>query len=125
VSPFLTVGRLETLADERKSVTVVSTGNALATLSRRPNGVAKYYTLRDRAITEVDPEQESKPDTDVEAIQQSDLHAKIYVSESGWDAHIWTGSVNATDAAFTQNVEFVVELAGPRKRFGADGACEG
>ena len=44
------------------------------------------------------------------------LHAKLYVADRGWKTHIWTGSANATDAAFKHNVEFLVELRGPRRR---------
>ena len=39
-----------------------------------------------------------------------------------WD--IWTGSANATAAGFGGNVEFLVELTGPRKRFGIDALME-
>jgi hypothetical protein len=120
VSPFLTLGRLEALANERSEVMLVSTGFALAALNRRPRGVRKFYTLQDRAMAETDSDQEVQADSGAEAIAQFDLHAKLYVSESGRDAHIWTGSANATDAAFSQNVEFLVELTGPRKRFGID-----
>jgi len=124
VSPFVTLGRLEELADGRKDVTLVSTSNALAHLARRPKGVSKFYSLTDRAMLEVDTEHEEKPESEEEAIQQSDLHAKLYVSESGWDAHVWTGSANATGAAFERNVELLVELIGPRKRFGIDALME-
>lgn len=124
VSPFVTVGRLEELSDGRKDVTLVSTASALAHLSRKPNGIKKFYSLLDRAMLEVDPESEDKPESETEAIQQSDLHAKLYVSEVGWDAHVWTGSANATSAAFSKNVEFLVELVGPRKRFGVDALME-
>lgn len=122
VSPFLTLGRLEELAEGRKDVTVVSTATALAHLARRPEGVSKFYSLLDRAMIEVeaDSETEEKPESEAEAIQLSDLHAKLYVSENGWDAHLWTGSANATDSGFNRNVEFLVELVGPRKKFGID-----
>jgi hypothetical protein len=50
----------------------------------------------------------------------SGLHAKLYVVEEGENAKIWTGSANATDAAFGGNVEFLVELAGPKAHFGID-----
>ena len=37
----------------------------------------------------------------------SGLHAKLYILEEGWDARLWTGSANATNAAFSgANVEF-------------------
>ena len=124
VSPFVTLGRLEELADGRKDVTVVSTSNALAHLARAPKGVSRFYSLTDRAMLEADAEHEEKPESEAEAVQLSDLHAKLYVSESGWDAHIWTGSANATDAAFRRNVELLVELIGPRKRFGIDALME-
>lgn len=122
VSPFLTLGRLEELASGRKEVTLVSTATALAHLARRPKGVSKFYSLLDRAMLEVeaDSETEEKPESEAEAIQLSDLHAKLYVSENGWDAHLWTGSANATDSGFRRNVEFLVELVGPRKKFGID-----
>lgn len=126
VSPFLTLGRLEALADERKDVTVVSTATALAHLARRPKGVGKFYSLLDRAMVEVeaDSETEEKPESEAEAIQLADLHAKLYVSENGWDAHLWTGSANATNSGFDRNVEFLVELVGPRKKFGIDALME-
>lgn len=124
VSPFVTLGRLEELSDGRKNVTLVSTASALAHLARQPKGVKKFFCLLDRAMLEVDPEGEEKPESEAEAIQQSDLHAKLYVSEVGWDAHVWTGSANATSAAFSKNVEFLIELVGPRKRFGIDALME-
>ena len=105
-------------------MTVVSTSNALAHLRGRPKGIRRFYSLSDRAMIEADAEHDEKPESEAEAIQQSDLHAKLYVSESGWDAHVWTGSANATDAAFRRNVEFLVELIGPRKRFGIDTLME-
>jgi len=124
VSPFVSLGRLEELAQGHKEVTVVSAVGELARLARKPIGVGRFYGLRERAIVEVDSEHEEKPESEVEAIEQSDLHAKMYVTENGWDAHIWTGSANATEAAFTRNVEFLVELIGPRKRFGIGALME-
>lgn len=48
------------------------------------------------------------------------LHAKLYVAETGWEASLWTGSANATRAAFNRNVEFLVELRAKRSRCGID-----
>ena len=48
------------------------------------------------------------------------LHAKLYVMDDGWDARIWTGSANATEAAFERNVEFLVELVGKKSFCGID-----
>jgi len=48
------------------------------------------------------------------------LHAKLYVADAGWKARVWTGSANATNAAFERNVEFLVELGGKKGRCGID-----
>lgn len=50
----------------------------------------------------------------------SGLHAKLWVADDGHQAHIWTGSANATDAAFTRNVEFLLQLSGARGALGID-----
>src|SRR5262249_12316493 len=48
------------------------------------------------------------------------LHAKLFVADVGRSAHVWTGSANATKAAFTHNVELLVELQGKRKDCGTE-----
>jgi len=49
------------------------------------------------------------------------LHAKTYVADVGQSlGRIWTGSANATDAAFGGNVEFLVELEGNVRSCGVD-----
>ncbi len=55
----------------------------------------------------------------------SGLHAKLFVSEFHHSARLWTGSANATNAAFSGNVEFLVELQGPRTGCGVDAILEG
>lgn len=53
------------------------------------------------------------------------LHAKIYVSDDGWNSRLWIGSANATTAAFTKNVEFLVELSGKKSLVGIDAILDG
>ena len=48
------------------------------------------------------------------------LHAKLFIADAGWNAHVWTGSANATKAALERNVEFLVELRGRKNRCGID-----
>ena len=48
------------------------------------------------------------------------LHAKLFLFEQGWYARLFTGSANATGAAFRQNVEVLVELVGKKKKCGID-----
>ena len=44
----------------------------------------------------------------------SGLHAKLIIGENGSQAHVLTGSANATNAALRgRNVEFLVNLTGP------------
>lgn len=119
VSPFLTLGRLESLADSCDEMTLVSTLPALSALTRKPEAIKRFYNLVDQAVLEGNPEGEESGAAS-EALELSDLHAKLYVTEFGSKAHIWTGSANATTAAFGGNVEFMVELVGPKRLFGID-----
>ena len=48
------------------------------------------------------------------------LHAKLFVAERARRAHLFLGSANATDPAFTGNVEILVELIGSTKSLGVD-----
>ncbi|MFN3219838.1 MAG: phospholipase D family protein [Acidimicrobiales bacterium] len=48
------------------------------------------------------------------------LHAKVYLVERGRRAHLFTGSANATGAAFGGNVELLVEVVGDTKNWGVD-----
>lgn len=48
------------------------------------------------------------------------LHAKLYLVERGRRAHLFTGSANATGAAFGGNVELLVEVVGDTKTWGVD-----
>jgi hypothetical protein len=52
------------------------------------------------------------------AVQLHGLHAKLFVSDNGWNSHVWTGSANATTAAFERNVEFMICLVGKRSHCG-------
>lgn len=55
-----------------------------------------------------------------DGVAAGDLHAKLFIADRGWDASVWTGSANATNAAFDGNVEFLVELIGKKSRLGID-----
>lgn len=58
-----------------------------------------------------------------ESINQrlSGLHAKLYLAENGNQTKLWTGSANATNAAYNSvNVEFLVELSGNKNKIGID-----
>lgn len=124
ISPFLTVGALERIADGRSECSVVSTPTQLASLASRPAGVSSFKVLSDRALGEVEVAEGEQapavPDSLADAIQQAQLHAKVYVSEVGADAHVWAGSANATDSGFGRNVEMLVEMVWHRRLLGID-----
>ena len=48
------------------------------------------------------------------------LHAKTYVIEHGHGVRLLVGSANATHAAFSGNIEFLVELGGTKSKLGID-----
>ena len=53
------------------------------------------------------------------------LHAKVFAFEDQDQARLFLGSANATGAAFTSNVEVLVELAGSTGVLGIDQLCGG
>jgi hypothetical protein len=118
ISPFVTDGCLERLGRASGDAVLVSTREDLKRLGARPNGFKSFNILHEAAVAEFLDEEAA--DRDTETRRLSGLHAKCYVTENGSEATVWTGSANATDAAFSTNVEFLVELTGPRRRLGLD-----
>jgi hypothetical protein len=77
----------------------------------------KCFTLEDGCESLGAPEE----DASTPAPQQlSGLHAKLFVADAGRKAHVWTGSANATSAAFEGNIEFLVELIGKKAKLGVE-----
>lgn len=115
ISPFLSAKRLHQLSRLGREHVLVSRPDSLTALN--PNDLeafTKIYTLNPAADLE---EQDSEEAND-RALQG--LHAKLYVADSGQQGRIWTGSANATNAAFQGNVELLVELVGRRDYCGID-----
>ncbi len=133
MSPFTDRTCLGWLAEEAELASVVSRAEEL---DRLPMGtldeVQECFTLADAAETE--PAHEDQPEanesgdeTEPDGViaegaesQLRGLHAKLFVADAGWNATLWTGSANATSAAFTMNVEFLVELHGKKSAVGID-----
>lgn len=111
VSPFLGAGCLTRLADgSRDGCALVSRVGELAELS--PAALERFDPVFQLSAS---AEPETEPGNTL-----SGLHAKVYVADAGWEARVWTGSANATDAAFGGNVEFLVELKGTKGACGVD-----
>ena len=117
ISPFLDGGFLKTIAARRRRSVLISRREALLTAPADAIGAFdKVYAFR----AGLEPEAEDAGDA---LPPLAGLHAKIYVTDDGWDAHIAVGSANSTGAALgnpPRNVEFMVELTGRKSRFGID-----
>lgn len=115
MSPFLSENFLNNLAKQRQDCFLISRQESLDTISQ--DTLQHYdhiFTLSREAETE-------EPDEASEITQNSllsGLHAKLFVMDDGWKANVWTGSANATDAAFNTNVEFLVCIRGKRSDLG-------
>lgn len=119
VSPFVTPGFLDRIAVPGRDKFLVSRLESLREID--PTVLRKHWqcsTLDDGCEAIAGPPDE----LDSASSGLAGLHAKLYVADAGRDARVWTGSANATTAAFAGNVEFLVELVGKKSRYGVDAA---
>lgn len=133
MAPFMQGGFLRRLAEHGTVRTVISRPEALARMEDREVllGVEECFVLSPFAdldgqdgIEERAPEDDraTTPEllSDDEVAELAGLHAKLFVMDDGWNARVWTGSANATEAAFDRNVEMIVELRGRKKLCGIE-----
>ena len=86
--------------------------------------VAEVYAFDDGSAPDLDAEKvRSSPDDPGRPLVG--LHAKVFAFEDQGQARLFLGSANATGAAFNNNVEVLVELAGPATVLGIDRLCDG
>lgn len=86
--------------------------------------VASVYAFDDGSTPDVETDQEGTS-TEDPGRPLVGLHAKVFAFEEGNRARLFFGSANATGAAFSSNVEILVELAGPASVLGIDRLCDG
>ena len=115
ISPFLGPAALARLTEQGQGHLLVSRLESLQGLEDL-GSFQSAYVLDDAADIDVNRDDEQDP---ADHVLQG-LHAKLYVADAGWKASVWTGSANATDAAFGPNVEFLVEFQGAKSRLGID-----
>ncbi len=131
VSPFIDEGMLGDLLNEKVPIQLLSRPESLAEINPTKIGEFKNVWILDETAEQEPTDAEEPPDSEVEHESGGDnsndeqfplvgLHAKLYVADAGWNSHVYTGSANATRAAFQRNVEFLVELIGKRSRCGVD-----
>jgi hypothetical protein len=125
VSPFLSGSFLHKIGQQGNKHILVTREESLAAIE--PTDIAKFqsiYVLHDTSIPEItdtfEPLEHEEIDREQSSSNHYGLHAKLFVADNGWDAHVWMGSANATVHAFEKNVEFLVELQGKKSRCGID-----
>jgi hypothetical protein len=118
MSPFLSDKFVENLIKQRRNCVIISLQESLEKINKETLQLyGKVFTLsRDAESEESENETTEGKDTPL----LSGLHAKLFVMDDGWKANVWTGSANATDAAFNTNVEFLVCLRGRLVDLGID-----
>lgn len=110
VSPFVTNGFVRALIDDGVNSHLVSRADTLNSLDQ--------CTLESLATPEMERIWQLADHEGDAASPLSGLHAKLFLADDGWNVHLWTGSANATDAAFGRNIEFLVQLKGQKSRHG-------
>ena len=86
--------------------------------------VTKAYAFDDGSAPDLAAE-EDRLSPDDPGRPLAGLHAKVFAFEDDGRARLFLGSANATGAAFNNNVEVLVELAGPTSVLGIDRLCGG
>lgn len=121
VAPFLNDAGLDRMLAKSPGAVVVSRPEELERLS--PDRLADLQTYILSAVPELDAEAAAEDEAPAAKAAPYGLHAKLYVVEPhgrARRARLLIGSANATEAAVTTNVEFLVEFTGARRAFGVD-----
>lgn len=113
MSPFVSDGCLSQLSGRRGQDILISRPDELAKL--KPATISGFQD-----VLVLNPSANLGEETEGVAESASGIHAKLYIIESGGQARVWTGSANATNAAYGGNIEFLVEFVGDRTKCGID-----
>ena len=121
VSPFVSPGFLKKMGGQSQQNILISRLDSVSTLSPEVLELFKPVYVLDPTA---EPEETGEEETDT--VNQTlspkyGLHAKLFVCEYGRsDVEFFTGSANATEAAFSRNVEFLVKIKGKGADLGID-----
>lgn len=99
-------------------ITSTGKGHILVSRNEELDGLRQETLERFERVYVLDSAVDEAGDDEAATVSLSGLHAKLYVADAGWNATVWTGSANATDAAFSANVEFLVRLSGKKSGCG-------
>jgi hypothetical protein len=121
ISPFLNLDGVETVWPDHSPCTIVTRPESVTALP--PEDRVRLLDEWGADVRLID-DTAAVPDTDSDQAglqwSMTGLHAKVYLVERGHRAHIFIGSANATDAAWSGNDEILVEIVGRRGVFGID-----
>jgi hypothetical protein len=113
MSPFLKAETISKLSEQREAVTLISRPDELIKLPKEMlSGISRKFIL-DQGAEVLDEADGQETESEL-----AGLHAKLVVIDDGWDSRVYTGSANATNAAFNGNIEFITELTGKKSNFG-------
>jgi hypothetical protein len=118
VSPFVSANCLTRLIEAGGENLLLSRPEELDALdSSCLENFEHVYVLSPAADLQEEPDEGA---SEAASESLSGLHAKLYIADAGRKARVWTGSANATNAAFNGNVEFLIELVGDKSRCGVE-----
>ena len=127
VSPFLGGSTVRDLVRDHGLQILVSRPEAFDEVVRNAGRKALPETcyvlspganLDSRDAQDMGEEQADGSPSVEDQVELAGLHAKLFLFENGPETRLFTGSANATGAAFQQNVEVLVELVGKAKDCG-------
>lgn len=117
ISPFVTDGALERLPGG--GGTLVSRLEELESLKPETLDLFEEVFVLADGVEQVESE-DAELDAPAHELAPppNGLHAKLFVCDEGWDAWTWSGSANASTAAFESNIEFLAALSGKKSKVG-------
>lgn len=126
ISPFLSGKKIETSFAAGQKNVLISRPESLdgvePELLKNLSKTTNLYIMESNAEKPQGDEAEKAVAQELSLDEDlSGLHAKLYVSEEGWDARFLTGSANVTTKGLDGvNVEFLTELTGKKSLVGID-----
>lgn len=122
VSPFLAGSVVHKLVRNHGLKVLISRPEAFEDVLRASKALPeKCHVLSPGASLDAREAKEEEPNGSSpvpDQVELTGLHAKLFLFEHGREARLFTGSANATVAAFESNLEVLVELIGGKKGCG-------
>ena len=117
ISPFIRDGLIRRVLSPRadQKSALISRSEELGTLQPDTIESLDVYELDSASQLSMEEDREDK-----DRAFLTNLHAKVFVIERARLAHLFVGSANATEGAFSGNVEFLCEIVGQVAKFGVD-----